>query len=373
MHEMSGDPPRRMKGNAVQEGARRVKTRPACIAGLLFLTWLQPVEAGNPLGALLADLDSGQPATRIEAAKAIRELGREAAPAADELARHLKDEYFDVRTNLGATLVTIGKPAVPALREALRGPHWYSRVNALMALEAIGPDAGVPEDELRPLLRDDSSEIVQGACRVLAGCGRPSRALVLELAGLLDGDAAAEAKDALLSLLGKPSEEAREAALSLEPLQRNATGDRLALLSGLMAKAGIEAGFKQVLARYESDRAANNEWFCKTLEEYGFPAVEVVPAMVREIGTAAKNPDPWPLARLCIEAGRYGSEAAAVVPALTAVLKHEGEGARRYAAQALGNIGKGAAAALPALRALAGSDSEGRVREWAAEAVRKIE
>ncbi len=344
----------------------------ACVFVLSLLARVDPADAAGSLDGLLGELDSDRPAVRIEAAKAIRELGRDAAPAADRLARHLKDEYYDVRTDLRATLVAIGKPAVPALREALKDPHWHSRMNALLALEAIGPDGGLSEDELRPLLRSDSSEIVKLACRMLGQVARPGRELVLELAALLDGEAADEAKVALSSLLGKPSDEAREAAQALEPLHRDATGDRLALLSGLMAQAGIEAGFDKVLARYESDRAAYNEWFCKTLEKSGFPAATVMPVLVREIGAAAKAPEPWPLARLCIEAGRYGAEAAPAVPVLTEVLKHEGEGARRYAAQSLGKIGKAAAAALPALRELAGNDPDSRVREWAAEAVKEI-
>lgn len=350
-----------------------MKTRIVCLATVLCLAWLQPVEAGKPLDAWVADLDSERPDVRIEAAKAIRELGRDAAPAAGELARRLKDEYFDVRMNLRATLVAIGKPAVPALREALEDKHWYSKVNAVMALEAIGPDGGLSADELRPLLRNESIEIAKIACRVLGQTARPSRELALELAALLDGRVAAEAKDALSALLGNPSDQARDAAQALEPLVRDATGDRLAFLSGLMAKAGIEAGLDKVVASYESDRAANNEWFCQTLEKSRFPAAKIMPVLIREIGAGVKSADPWPLARLCIEAGRYGADGAPAVPALMEALKHEGEGARRYAAQALGNIGKPAAAALPALRSLAADDPEGRVREWASEAVKKIE
>ncbi len=325
------------------------------------------------LSDLLKAMKSPIPNERIAASKAIRGLGAQAAEAAGELTPLLCDDYFDVRTNVRETLAAIGKPAVPHLLAALKDPHWHARIGALDVLGRLGNEAGAIDDLVQPLLRDASSEVRRAACRILRTFGRPSRALTEALLPLLDDPLMGEAAAAALrQVLATGGDAARDAAEPLRPHMAKAAGERLALLSDLLNAAGIRAGFDQILAAYESDRAGKHEWFCKTIETSSFPAATVVPALARELKAGLETYDEWHLAKLCLALGKYGAEAAPAVPEMTAALKHKKESVRRYAAQALGGIGKAASAALPDLRAMAANETEARARDWAAEAVKKI-
>ncbi len=330
--------------------------------------------ADAALDALIGDLKSPKPETRIAASEAVRKLGKKAEPVSGDLVPCLKDEYYDVRNNIRETLVAVGKPAVPHLLAALKDGQWHSRYNAIVALQEMGADAGVPASTVQPLLKDPSAEVRKRACSMLQQMAQPSRQLTLDLVALLDDSmAAGDAEAALRHLFGTPSDAAREAAEPLKSLLADAHGDRFNLLSALLNGAGIIAGFDRVLAQYESDRAGRSDWFCQTIQKSNFAAAEVVPVLRKELQAGMATYDMWHLARLCQALGSFGPAAAPGVPELASALKHKAEGVRRYAAQACGNIGKTAEGIVPDLRALAQNDPEGRVREWAAEAVKKIE
>jgi hypothetical protein len=297
--------------------------------------------AGASLDEPLADLKSADAGERLAAATALRALGNEAALAAREMASFLKSDNYEVGMHIRGALIAIGKPAAPHLRAALKDSHRFSRLHALIALEELGAEAGVLEEELRPLLADEMGSVRLWACAVAAHLGVPSVELTRDLAALLDDPrAAANAEAALRRLFGRPGKAARDVAETvLRPLAAKAKGNRLALLSRLIGGAGIEVRSEQILAKYESNRAANNEWFSKTLEERKFPADKVLPVLIKELEAGMGTHDSWRLARLCIPVGMYGAQAEPAVPVLSEALRHAAEGVRRYAARAPGNIG----------------------------------
>ena len=361
-------------------GNSRKTNRETCMKSAVIVFVLAAILGGRPvygaaaLDKLITQLKTGDAAARISASEALLKLGKKAEPAAGELVPFLKDEYFDVRTNVRRTFVAIGKPAVPHLRKALKHSHWHCRHNALIALERVGAGAELPADELRALLKDEVAEVRKFACAVVKTTDRPTKQLTSDLVALLDEPmVAGDAEDTLRHLFRKPSAAAREAAEPLQSMLAKAEGHRFLLLSALLNAAGIKAGFDRVLALYESDRAAKNEWFCKTIQDSNFPADEVVPVLCRELKAGVDGYEKWAVARLCLAAGKYGAEAAPAVPELARALKHKEECVRRYAAQALGNIGGPSKETLPGLREMAEKDPEARVRDWAAQAVKKIE
>ena len=85
---------------------------------------------------------------RVAAAEVLGRIGREAEPAIPELLKALADasdvsdhRAYELAKAVTKTLVKIGPPAIPALREALRTRKLYVRREAVHALLEIGGNA----------------------------------------------------------------------------------------------------------------------------------------------------------------------------------------------------------------------------------------
>lgn len=96
----------------------------------------------EPTPQLIAQLESGDVAERIEAA---RQLGKlRAAKAVSELVPILEEDEYELRQAARESLANIGPPAVPALVASLDEDRLLASMEANDALAEIGTDA-VPE------------------------------------------------------------------------------------------------------------------------------------------------------------------------------------------------------------------------------------
>jgi HEAT repeat protein len=149
------DPQRDVRSSAADAlahyGPRAASAIPAIVAVLDDKDWFVGCEAGEALGAmrglhevvlppLLAHLSTGKETQRWCAAKAIRKLGPEAAPAVPILVKLLSYEDASVRAAACETMAAIGPAsivAVPELTRALKDPNQWVRKAAHEALTKI--------------------------------------------------------------------------------------------------------------------------------------------------------------------------------------------------------------------------------------------
>jgi HEAT repeat protein/lysophospholipase L1-like esterase len=106
---------------------------------------------------------------RLAAAGTLAELGPEAAPAVDTLARGLEDGSPAVRAECARALGRIGTRAasvLPALVGRLRDPEAHVRLLAVRALGRIGDQRAAPE--LRARFGDPDPRVVREARKALA-------------------------------------------------------------------------------------------------------------------------------------------------------------------------------------------------------------
>src|SRR5262245_3189351 len=101
----------------------------------------EPTFKDRPLSAWVADLKAKDAGTRRDAAKALAELGSEAASAANALGELLRDEELEVRREAAQALPRLGRRAVPVLAAALKDRGRTTRKLAAEALAVMGANA----------------------------------------------------------------------------------------------------------------------------------------------------------------------------------------------------------------------------------------
>jgi HEAT repeat protein len=129
-------------------------------------------------------------AARAEAATSLAKFGADAAPAVPALIRLLTDDnvlrgeddcnypwWLTVADSAAAALVQIGRPAVPALIEALASPDGNVRVKVAMVIGDIGPAAAAAAPALEACVRGEPQEVsrdlmAQALRKVRAQAGR---------------------------------------------------------------------------------------------------------------------------------------------------------------------------------------------------------
>lgn len=114
--------------------------------------------------ALLAKAKT--PVEKTNAISFIAGCGKDAAPAAPDLAKYLKGQPDVVRAAAADALGKIGPPAkqfIPELRAALKDEFFKVKANAARALGNMGPDAKVAVDDLLPLLKSKDEEVPNNA------------------------------------------------------------------------------------------------------------------------------------------------------------------------------------------------------------------
>jgi HEAT repeat protein len=124
---------------------------------------------GKPaIPALIEALSSPTENIRAGAAQALARIGPYSAPAIPALIRVQRDVSYDVRSEATEALGKIGPAAIPALAEALRDENMEAREAAAEALGQLGPDA-VPS--LLEALKDSANRVRFAACQALGRIG----------------------------------------------------------------------------------------------------------------------------------------------------------------------------------------------------------
>jgi HEAT repeat protein len=134
------------------EAASRDESPRVRSAALLAVSQVAPAEeAVDVFRQALADREAS---VRSAALQRLRSLGRDAAPAVEDLAKLLDDNDERTRTVAAETLVRIGSPSVAALEAALESPQPRTRELAVFSLGKMGVVAQPALPKLRERLKD---------------------------------------------------------------------------------------------------------------------------------------------------------------------------------------------------------------------------
>eukprot|EP00929_Paragymnodinium_shiwhaense_P058078 TRINITY_DN29092_c0_g1_i2.p1 TRINITY_DN29092_c0_g1~~TRINITY_DN29092_c0_g1_i2.p1 ORF type:complete len:1696 (-),score=382.06 TRINITY_DN29092_c0_g1_i2:399-5486(-) len=132
--------------------------------------FLRDIGEAGP-AALAACLEQQDASVRQNAAKAMGEMGENAAPQAMALAARLEDRYVSIRKTAAATLRKMGESAVEALCQGLQEDEAFSRRVAVKALGVLGAQAAGSAAALRDLAFDASDSVRREAFKSLTVLG----------------------------------------------------------------------------------------------------------------------------------------------------------------------------------------------------------
>jgi len=113
-------------------------------------------------------LKDSDASVRAVALTRLRALGRDAAPAVDELAKLLEDREEKTRLGAAEALVRIGSKSVPALEARLESKSPDTRYIAVYALGKMGPLASPALPSLKKRLSDSDPKVKELASGVVA-------------------------------------------------------------------------------------------------------------------------------------------------------------------------------------------------------------
>jgi len=278
--------------------------------------------------ALLEGLKSKDAGIRRNAAFALGELGADAEPALNDLARVLQsDPDLEVRRNAAFALGEIGVPSVHLLLNMLNDKDPRMRRNVTASLVRIGQPA---VHYLIKLLRDGDPIMRRNAAVILGNIGP-------------------KAKDAIPALEKALSDPDKgfcwTVKQALRKIKQISSQDLLDSLHD-----------KDVMVRINT---------IKELGEIGDKAQGAIPALIaclKDDKTEVRKNAAFALAKI----------GAPALPSLMEALKSRDGNTRRNAAFSLGEMGSDAAGALPALMQVQQSDPEKNVRMCANIAINKI-
>jgi len=248
-----------------------------------------------------------------------------------------------------AALGPEGIEALPALRRALRDPHWRVRYSALLALGRMGPAA---EPDLLGALNDEDYWMRMAAVDGLArrAAARPEVAAALRR--MLDDPAPQVRVEAARALIRARADVRGEAGGALVALvgSRN-MWVQLRAMDGLGEVSPRPAGAVEAVASATRASAPTVRWSAvATLGRWRAASPEAVQALAFAVGDS----EPGTSAKAIYVLGELGPDAAAGVPALVRILPDGYERVR----WALVRIG---AAAIPAVAdLLAGRSDDAR-------------
>lgn len=137
----------------VARNDKQARVRAACLVAL----WqIASPEANLP--RFRAGLQDADASVRVVAAARLREMGPDAAVAAESLARSLEDQDQRVSEAAAEALIRIGEPAVKHLTRELSAESAPARRWAVFALAKLGPVARPALAELEKVSNNDSEE-----------------------------------------------------------------------------------------------------------------------------------------------------------------------------------------------------------------------
>ena len=327
---------------------KHYRQRLVAVIALSFLSFISPLLLTRNARAGIVDEPTAnlkEIASLIEKLKtndereldtAIEKLGKIGKPAIPALIEALQDQNLLVRRSASQVLAKIGHPAIPDLAKALNNPDAGVRSSAASALGGIGPEAKTAVPKLIFLLKDREANVRGSAASALGSIGVEAKTAARPLVPLLK-DREASVRSSAAYALDRIGAEAKDAVQDLVPLLKD-------------SDVGVRRDAAYALGRIGAE--------AKTAVPQLVPLLTNSDLGVRRTATYALE--------------GIGAEAKAAVPQLIALLKEDSDAnVRRNAAYALGNIGAEAKDAVPQLILLL-KDSNVNVRRSAASALERI-
>jgi HEAT repeat protein len=339
---------------------------------------------------LIKFLEDKNPANRAEAARALGELGPDAADAVPSLATRLADQDDGVRANTAAALSSIGsgaKQAVPALLKALNDKDKNVRTNAVGALISVKPTGKDAVQALMSKMKDRDGWATVYAPKALGVMGPAAKDAIPMLTEAVEkwgsycrepawalGQMGPDAKASLPTLRKRLNElKLRLQRNDLDQFDRQEAAHDLIEVASATWKLDRQSDMIKELMDIVEDRAYRGrlshvrDAAAKALGEIGAPGKDAVPVLIASL----KENDYFAEQSAAEALGNMGSAAEAAVPALVKLLEPDHH-PRQDVIIALGRIGPPAKSTLPDLeKSLASFDS--RESLVAAEAIWRID
>lgn len=333
-----------------------------------------PALSSEPPSApeLAAALRDGDASGRIAAARKLSSTKEGLTDIVPDLVKGLGDEYFEVRLGCRNALVSLGSDVVPQLREVVAKGNYRERTNALRVLGRLGSAAASALPEVVKAL---SHPEWQTRVEAMDALGRMSPAEYLAafdaLIAVLDDPHLPGGAALLIRQINAGTPEARR---KMEPAMRrlleSKDAARVLLALEMLQKMDVVLTDKEMAAATAQVKAHDPGWLLEAAKDQKAGAVWTVPALV---GLLKDGGEEWHVARICDALFLIGPASKSAIPALIKTLDHEGPGAQRYAARALGALGAASKEALPKLRKLQNATKDRQVREWVTDAIKAIE
>jgi len=332
----------------------------------------EPVYQGKTLKEWIKALQEGDLSARLQALRALGEMGPKASPAVPILIRTLEDKNLSVGSMAQITLVRIGKPAMPALLEVFKDQSrdGLVRTRAVHIIGSIGADATEAIPDLIKALGEDS--IASSASTALGDMGKAALPSILEALKSEDKETQAGAARAL-GQMGPEAEEAipilrralkgfdigfrvraAKALIQLHPKDREALAALIGLLTGTTEEVRTDAMYALRDVGSDAREAITALEAILKEEDERVTAANVIlhiqpthKAALAVILEDLKNDRPQHWTFTALE--HLGPLAHEGVPSLVLLLKNEQEFVVDQTVQALGKIGPAAKEAVPAL------------------------
>ena len=175
----------------------------------------------------------------------------------------------------------------------------------------------------------------------------------------------------LFAIIQEKNVNATEAVPALKKALKNKNDRIRGFAAGILVKIGPPANKLAVpvlIEMLKKDDEFIKREACMSLAEVGPEAKEAVPLLIEEMNDENENVRFWAIVAL----QGIGPEAKDAVPALIVALKDKHGASRERAVRCLGEIGPDAKEAVPALTEIFKKDEFIYIREFAAEALKKI-
>lgn len=306
--------------------------------------------AVGALGALITDPDARVRRTAIRAIARIRPGPDVSVPL---FVKALEDADPAVRTHVLTVLAQLGKPAVPALVEALKNDK--SEYWACLVLSEIGPDAAAAVPELTKVIESDAKPEVRREAALALGEIGPASAPAAEVLAKSLGDKDQAVCCAAAYALGSigPGAKSAETALDKCSLSKNLLLNALAAWA--LAKIEPEdADAKKKAVSLLSKGLAGKNPHLRRAALRGMLDLQTDPVVILEAVKSARISSQDEIVdELLVVSSEFGEPA---VPLLVESLNIER--VRPLAASRLGRIGPAAKAAVPALAVIAAEDTD---------------
>ncbi len=283
-----------------------------------------------------------QPKVRLAAVEALARSGSPSSAAVTALVAAMSDPDFHVSHAACQAVGKIGRPALPAVAEALKNPAENVRQPATWMLTRWAnqleewPEAEAVIPTLIEALCDPAQYIPRNACGILVHFGEKARSAIPALRKALDAENPSTASAAACALLrlGHKGDRCLDrliAALKTDHFQvRHEAAGHL----GQLGRKAVRAAPALAEALRHRD---------PTLKRLAADALAAVgpPEGVRALAEALAESDDSVSWQAAVSLGSLGPKARAAVPALERALGHANPGVRRAVAEALHSCRRG--------------------------------